>query len=173
MQTDAEKPRVPSWLRRAIIGRNPPRTLMRAALLAAACYLIAQYVLVPIRVHGISMLPTYQDNRVNFVNRLAYLFHEPQRGDVVAIRLAGTHVMYMKRIVALPGERISFHKGQLLINGEPLDEPYIKLGCYWEEPPQQVGPGEYYVVGDNRSMAFRDHEQGRAVRRRIMGKVLL
>ena len=55
------------------------------------------------------MLPTYRDHGVNFVNRLAYVFHEPRRGDVVAIRtLAGEHVMYMKRIVGLPGETVTF-----------------------------------------------------------------
>lgn len=173
MQTVDERQASPGWLRRAIIGRNPRRTLVRAALLALSCFLISQYVLRPVRVDGISMLPTYRDNGVNFVNRLAYFFHEPQRGDVVGIRLAGEHAMYMKRIVALPGETVAFREGRLWINGQPLEEPYVKLPCDWAQPPQQVGSGEYYVVGDNRSMDFWGHVQGRALRKRIIGKVLL
>ena len=56
------------------------------------------------------MLPTYRSNRVNFVNRLSYRFHEPRRGDVVAIRLSGFSVMFMKRIIGLPGESVAFHE---------------------------------------------------------------
>ena len=85
----------------------------------AVSFVVFKFVLLPIRVEGGSMLPTYQDRSVNFVNRLAYLFHEPRRGDVVAIGLlAGEHVMYMKRVVGLPGETVAFHKGHLYINGQ-------------------------------------------------------
>jgi signal peptidase I len=120
------------------------------------------------------MLPTYKENGVNFVNRLAYLFREPRRGDVVAIGLqAGEHVMYMKRIVGLPGEAIAFHRGRLFINGKPLDEPYVKLPCDWEHEPERVGPDQYYVVGDNRDMPWEDHTHGRAARNHIVGKILL
>ncbi len=163
----------PGWVRRALIGRRPKRTLIRAGLLVAICILVRNYFLLPIRVEGASMLPTYGENAVNFVNRLGYLFHEPQRGDVVAIRLAGEHLMYMKRIVALPGETIAFRAGRAYINGKPLDEPYVNLPCYWEREPETVLPGHYFVVGDNRSMNYEDHVRGQAQRKRILGKVLL
>ena len=119
------------------------------------------------------MLPTYKENRVNLVSRLAYRWSEPKRGDVIAIRFAGPHMMLMKRIVGMPGETISFHRGHVLINGEPLTEPYVQLTCTWELPPEKIGPNEYYVVGDNRSMPPNDHTKGRATRNRIIGKVLL
>src|ERR1051326_9386456 len=76
-----------------VIGRNPERTLIRLVLLVAASFVIFGFVLLPIRVEGPSMLPTYKDHRINFVNRLAYIFHEPKRGDVVAIRPSGIHIM--------------------------------------------------------------------------------
>ena len=119
------------------------------------------------------MLPTYKENGVNFVNCLAYAFHPPQRGDVVAIRYAGRSVMLCKRIVGLPGEMIAFHHGHIEINGEALDEPYVKRSCNWEHAPERIGPDEYYVVGDNRSMDFDQHTKGRADRSRIVGKILL
>jgi signal peptidase I len=156
------------------IGRNPKRTLVRVVVLVVVSFLVFKFALVPIRVDGGSMLPTYRDHGVNFVNRLAYVFHEPRRGDVVAIRLlAGGHVMYMKRIVGLPGENVAFHNGLLYINGQPVDEPYVKFTGFWERKAEPIGPNHYYVVGDNRAMAWQDHTQGRAARELIVGKLLL
>ena len=100
------------------------------------------------------------------------MFHEPGRGDVVGIRLAGPRVMYHKRVVGLPGESVAFHQGRLLINGRELEEPYVAGPCHWEIEPEQIDPDKYYVVGDNRSMPAADHVKGQAERRRILGKIL-
>jgi signal peptidase I len=142
-------------------------------VVAGTVVLMWKFVLLPIRVEGISMLPTYRSNQVNLVNRLAYAFGEPQRGDVVAIRMAGENIMLLKRIIGLPGETVSFRHGKAFINGEPLEEPYLKLPSYWNMPGKKVEPGYFYVVGDNRSMAVTDHEHGRTERKKIVGKALL
>ena len=174
MGKDADAAQPPSWLLRVLIGRNPKRTLVRIVILVAICFLVRAFALVPIQVDGTSMLPNYKDRSVNLVNRLAYCFHEPRRGDVVAIRSeAGEHLMYMKRIVGLPGETVAFHNGGLFINGKLFDEPYVKLPGNWEHESEQVGQDQYYVVGDNRDMPWEDHKQGRAAREHIVGKVLL
>jgi signal peptidase I len=173
MASAAEVSEPPSLLRRVLIGRNPRRTMVRMAVWVVAAVLISKYVLLPIRVQGISMMPTYKAGSINFVNCLVYRFHPPQRGDVVGIKLAGPHVMYMKRVIGLPGETITFHEGHVFINGELLTEDYIKYPCNWEHEPELIGPNEYYVVGDNRSMDFYDHEQGRSKRDRIVGKIVL
>jgi signal peptidase I len=164
----------PGWLRRIAIGKKPRYTAVRIVVLVVVCVIVANFVLVPIRVIGQSMHPTYRDGSVNFVNRLAYLFHEPRRGDVVAIRYSGKHMMLMKRIVGLPGETVSFYKGFVVINGEQIDEPYLRVKPEdWQQAPKTLGPDEYYVVGDNRTMPLVDHYEGRAARKRIIGKVLL
>jgi len=119
------------------------------------------------------MMPTYRDNQINVVNHLAYRGREPQRGDVVAIRFAGPRMLLMKRVVGLPGETVAFDSGKLLINGIPVDEPYVKFSCRWNRASEKIGEDEYFVVGDNRVMNMEDHEFGRATRDRIMGKVLL
>jgi len=119
------------------------------------------------------MLPTYRDRSLNFVNHLAYLRHEPQRGDVVAIRLSGKHAMYMKRIIGLPGETVEFADGHVLINGKILEEPYRKFPCDWNRAPVTLSPTQYFVVGDNRSMPQNYHTFGECERERILGKVLL
>ena len=68
----------------------------------------------------------------------------------------------MKRIVGLPGETVAFVDGRVLINGEVLDEPYEKSSCDWNLPPVKLGPDEYFVVGDNRTMPWADHTFGEA-----------
>lgn len=175
MQTETSQARQTSWLRTILIGRNPRRTLIRIGVVVVSCILLRAYVVLPIRVTGPSMLPTYKGGTVNVVNRLAYLRHEPQRGDVVAIRLAGESVMFMKRVIGLPGETVTFANGRLLINGRFLEEPYVKFKCNWDFVPERskLADDEYYVVGDNRTMSHVDHEQGAARRERIVGKVLL
>ena len=174
MASDAESTPSRSWIQTVLIGRNPKRTAIRIVILVVVCLLVFnRFVLVPIRVEGLSMMPTYHDHRINFVNRLSYHFHEPHRGDVVAIRTSGISIMYMKRVIGLPGETVAFHQGRAYIDGQPLDEPYISWKCDWELPTRQLGPNEYFLVGDNRSMPASDHTMGVASRGRIVGKVFL
>ncbi len=166
----------PNWLVRLVIGRRPLRTLARLVVLIAGTWAVFSFVLTPpIRVTGISMLPTYHDGQINFLNRLAYWRHDPQRGDVVGVHFkntAGNHQMFLKRIVGLPGETVAFVNGELFINDEPLPEPYVKTLCDWNMPPRPLGFDEYYVVGDNRGMPIGDHEQGKATRQQIVGRIL-
>ncbi len=162
----------PAWLRRVVLGRNPKVTLVRAALLGVVCLVVFRFVWLPIRIEGGSMLPAYKDRGFNFVNCLAYRRHPPCRGDVVAIRYSSTAIMLLKRVIGLPGETVAFRDGHAYINGRLLDEPYVKLPCNWEHEPVLIEPDKYYVVGDNRSMGWSEHEQGRTERQRIVGKVL-
>jgi signal peptidase I len=168
-------PAVP-WWQAIAFGRRPERTLLRILVLIVVVVLVVKFVLLPIRIQGPSMLPTYSDRGIrgiNVVNKLAYAFHEPRRGDVVAIRMSGEHVMLMKRIIGLPGETVEFRQGHTYINGAPLDEPYVKNRWNWDQDPEVLGSSEYYFVGDNRSMPISDHTQGKGDRSRIVGKVLL
>jgi signal peptidase I len=176
MGVDKDQSKSPGWLRIILVGRNPRTTLVRIVVLVAIVFLGRAYVLAPIKVVGPSMMPTYQERGINFINRLAYLRTDPQRGDVVAIRFSGEDIMLMKRIIALPGETILIRNGQVFINGEPLDEPYLDRENYpsdWDRPSRTLGPNEYYVTGDNRSMPRRFHQEGVTTRDRIVGKVLL
>ena len=173
MDTEADRSILPRWLRIALVGRNPRFTMVRIAVLVAVVFLVRTFVLLPIRVKGPSMMPTYQDSGINFVNRLAYLASDPKRFDVIAIRTSGTSIMYMKRIIGLPGETVQFRRGRTYIDGVLLEEPYVKTGCDWNSPPKSLPPGWYYVVGDNRSMPEVLHEEGMTQRERIVGKILL
>jgi signal peptidase I len=159
-------------IRRVIYGRDPRRTAVRVVVLVAVSFAIFKWVLIPIRAEGISMQPSYESGTLHFVNRLAFAAHGPRRGDVIAIELAGSHVLYVKRVIGLPGERIEIVEGQVYVNGEPLVEPYVQKRKPWEYEEVTLTSREYFLIGDNRSMLAKDHAFGRVDVSRIVGKVV-
>jgi len=156
-----------------LIGRRPKWTLVRILTLILLTFVLFKFVFIPIRVEGISMEPTYHNGRVNLVNRLAFVRQKPRRGDVVAIRVAGERVMFMKRVIGLPGERIRIRRGIVYVNGEKLVEPYVQAPrSFWNESETLLREDQYLVIGDNRSMPQEWHEHGIVDLSRIAGKVL-
>jgi signal peptidase I len=161
-----------AW-REFVVGKNPRKTLVRAALLAAFCTVVFRFFFMPAMTRGSSMEPTYGESGFNIVNKLAFKWGGPRRGDVVAIRIGkGTSYMYLKRIVALPGETIDISGGQVRINGVLLDEPYVKFREPWKLREVRLEPDEYYVIGDNRGQDMESHRMGRVKLENIEGKVL-
>lgn len=159
------------WLRLAV-GKNPKITLIRAVILGLGCWLLFRHVLLPVRITGISMEPTYRNRSVNLVNRLPYLYRAPRRGEVIAIQTTGPSVMYLKRILALPGERVELRGGRLTIDDQPVPEPYVNGKEPWDFPPRLLDSDEYLVLGDNRTMPIESHAGGVIKRWRIVGPVL-
>lgn len=155
-----------------LFGSKPRATLARASGLIAAAIVVFGFILLPVRLRGISMLPTYRDGMLNFANRAAYWWREPARGDAVAIRMAGDRVLYVKRIVGLPHEQLEIVAGVVLVDGEPLVEPASVQKAAWDMPAVTLGDSEYFLIGDNRTMAIQNHDFGRAARDRIVGKML-
>ena len=155
-----------------MFGPHPRRTALRAAVLIAAVCVIFGVVLLPVRLVGISMEPAYRGGGLNFANRLAFAWRPPARGDVVAIRMAGLHVVYVKRIVGLPGERVAIAAGIVSIDGQPLVEPAVVGRAPWNMPLVMLDADEYFVIGDNRAMAMHHHDFGRVRRDRIVGTLL-
>lgn len=108
------------------------------------------------RVYGQSMEPNLHTNQRLVIEKLSYHFHGPRRGDVVVLHdPGGSPELLIKRVVGLPGERITIADGRVYIDGKSLDEPYLTQptqggGRSWVVPPLHV-----FVMGDNRS-ASRD-----------------
>ena len=146
-----------------------PRFLIRVSLVALLAYLFFDYLCTPFSIQGISMEPTYHNRGVNFCWRLRYLFSEPKRHDVVAVRFAGSKVMLLKRVVAREGEQVEFRDGKLFVDGREIEEPYIHYPCNWNLSPRRIEKDCVYVVGDNRSMPIENHYFGQASKSRIMG----
>jgi signal peptidase I len=154
------------------VGKNPKVTMLRAVILGLGCWLTFRHVVLPVRVIGISMEPTLRNGSVNLVNRLPYFWREPRRGEIVALRTTGPSVMYLKRVIALPSESVEIRGGTVLIDGQPLAEPYLKDPQPWELDRRVLGPQDYAVIGDNRTMPMELHWSGVVRRNRILGKAL-
>ncbi len=147
------------------------RVLFSAFLLAFTCYGFFTWVLWPVQVLGDSMLPNYHSGERHFVNKLAYRSAKPQRGDVVALYAPNGDV-YLKRVLGLPGETVSFTNGGLAIDGRELKEPYVDTKIIPREEREdeegKLGPADYYVIGDNRATSVR----GKVPKQDIIGKVV-
>jgi signal peptidase I len=173
--TEAESPRVP-WWQIVTVGRNPRVTLIRLLVLAGLTFFTFRYLCLPVRVTGISMSPTYRDGQRKFVNRVAFWFRDPERGDVVAVRTTGLSILYMKRVIGLPGERVRIVRGRVMIDGEEFEEPYLLNRAPWNWPrdgsERTLAPDEYLLIGDNRGMSQDSHDFGIAKRNKIIGRVI-
>lgn len=123
------------------------------------------YMLVPIKVTGASMTPTYRDGSLNFINRLSYANHAPKRNDVVILR--DGEDLILKRVIAMPGERVELQHGSFYINGRALEDQFSNDPVNWDSESLTLGPNEYFVIGDNRSSSIF----GKFQRRQIVGKI--
>jgi len=138
----------------------------KALLVAFALAGIIRYFLfTPIVVEGDSMMPTLRDGDRMIVNKIGYNIGEPKRYDIVVFH-APENTDYIKRIIGLPGDHIAYVNDQLYINGELLDEPYLKSlklelsegegtlteDFTLEERTEEtiIPEGYVFVMGDNR-----------------------
>jgi signal peptidase I len=159
-------------LREILIGKSLGKSLIRGLCVAVLLLAGSRFLLVPVRAHGISMLPTYQEGQLIFMNRLAYRFSPLKRGDVVAITLNGGGAVLVKRVIALPGETVYIAAGQVFINNVPLKEPYRIYHMPWNMREGTVAADEVFVIGDNRGMLLENHDFGFARQDRILGRAI-
>ncbi len=140
---------------------------------AAASVLIITFLYQPVRVEGISMLPRLVDQDRLFINKFAYHLSAIERGDVVVFRYPrDERKSYIKRIIAVPGDRVRIDLGQVYVNEQALSEPYVpeEYRDTKSMDPLILRPGEYFVLGDHRSIASDSREFGTVKRDLIYGK---
>jgi signal peptidase I len=140
---------------------------------AAASVLIITFLYQPVRVEGTSMLPRLVDQDRLFINKFVYHIEAVERGDVVVFRYPrNPQISYIKRIIALPGDRLRIDRGQVFVNDKPLSEPYVPADYRDTRSldPMVVPSGEYFVLGDHRSIASDSRDFGPVNRDLIYGK---
>jgi signal peptidase I len=176
---------------------RPWRTVVDWALtIAAAVAFVLAFeaeVAKAYRIPTSSMEPTLQCARPGFgctasssdrviANRLAYRFSSPKRGQIVvfkapnaAARECETGGTFVKRLIGLPGERISERHGYVYVDGRPMDEPYVKRSERDDETRSwpRVPPGRYFLMGDNRLHSCDSRDWGTVPRGNLIGPVVL
>ncbi len=151
-------------------------------LFAVVIAVIVIQFIKPTVVKQSSMEPNFYENDYLFVSKQSYeLFGEPHRGDVVVVHSSlvqdnGDEKMLIKRIIGLPGEVIDIKDGEVYIDGELLEEDYIKEDYTSGEIDGLVIPeGQVFCMGDNRRVSIdsRDASVGCVKIEDIVGKVVL
>ena len=159
---------------------------VRVVAILLAIFLGMRAVAQTFRVDGPSMAPNFESGQTLLVNKVAYwhiegtplegllpvrsqgsidyLFSGPRRGDVVVLRPpkeAGFEADLIKRIIGLPGDVVSIQEGQVFVNGNLLEEPYVQFPADYSYPGEdvavQVPDGSYFVLGDNRPVSADSH----------------
>ena len=122
------------------------------ALAVVAAMVINRYVIIKAEVPTGSMENTIEVDDCILGYKLAYMFNGPDRGDVVIFPYPDNQeVIYVKRVIGLPGETVEIKNGSVYIDGTPLEEPYLKEEMRGEYGPYVVPEGCYFMLGDNRN----------------------
>lgn len=110
-----------------------------------------------------SMLPTIQVKDRLMVNKLVYHFKDPQQGDIIVFRPPDelrARNDYVKRLVAVPGDKVEVKNGRLYVNNQVREEPYLSEAMKYDFGPVIVPADRYFVMGDNRNNSFDSHLWG-------------
>lgn len=156
--------------------------VLEVVVFAVAIFLFVYLLILrPHKIKGASMEPNYPDGEYLLTEKVSYYLHEPERGDVIVFKPpVAPDDEYIKRIVALPGEKVSLLNGKVYINGKVLKENYLNdsvltsAGPFLEEGSEVVvPPGELFVIGDNRSHSSDSRAWGFIEKTKISGKAWL
>jgi signal peptidase I len=167
----ASPPVAPSAPRSGAIGL----WLRDLLISAAASVLIITFLYQPVRVEGTSMLPRLEDRDRLFINKFVYHISAIERDDIVVFRYPRDPAKsYIKRVIALPGDRIRIDHGQVWLNGKPLREPYVPVEYQDTRSMAQITVPEdsYFMMGDHRSISSDSREFGPVARDLIYGKAV-
>jgi signal peptidase I len=154
------------------------RTLLdtfETILLSLVLFLAINAVSERIRVESVSMQPTLFAGDMVIVNKLAYRFNNtPHRGDVIVFKYPPDpdSIPYIKRVIGLPSDQVHIANGKVYINGQVIDEPYLKVttdrGGDWTVPDRQL-----FVMGDNRNNSRDSRAWGFVPFENIIGRAEL
>jgi signal peptidase I len=142
---------------------------------AAASVLIITFLYQPVRVEGTSMLPRLEDRDRLFINKFVYHISAIERGDVVVFHYPrDPEKSYIKRVIALPGDRLRIDHGLVWLNDKPQPESYVpdeyRDNRSFDETV--VPEGYYFMMGDHRSISSDSREFGPVERSLIYGKAV-
>lgn len=151
------------------------KSLTVAFILAA---IIRYFIFAPIIVDGHSMMPTLHNRDRMIVNKLSYRISQPHRFDIIVFHATETKD-YIKRIIGLPGDTITYKHDVLYINGNAMKEPYLDQykkqtnGFLTYDFTYKVPKGDLFVMGDNRQNSKDSRMIGPIQEKSVVGKAVL
>ncbi len=148
------------------------RSILIAVILA---FLIRMFLFEVFVVEGKSMYPTLVETERLMVNKIVYYFNEPRLGDVIVFEHEPGRD-FIKRIIGVEGDKVEIKNGQVYINDQPLEEPYLNHDIFMHDyGPELIPPGYLFVLGDHRqnSMDSRDPRVGFVSQEYLKGRAFL
>jgi len=155
---------------RSCLGRAALETIALVVVVIFIFHFVISYPFV----YGNGMQPGLHTGDYVLVDKLAYLFHPPKRGDVILFRYPPNPTTYeFKRVIGLPGDTIKYNNTSVWVDGVQLKEPYITTSENHGSSMLKVPPNDYFVMGDNRPAASDSRDWGFVPDSDIVGKVVL
>jgi signal peptidase I len=156
------RPAVGGWVRDVVIS-----------LAVSAFFIVFLYQ--PVKVEGTSMMPTLQDQERVFINKFVYKLEPIEGGDVIVFRYPRDPAKsYIKRVIAVAGDRVRIDAGVVYVNGHRLSEDYVPR--MYEDvrsyPETIVPPHAYFVLGDHRNLSNDSRDFGPVDEDFIYGKAV-
>ena len=150
------------------------REIIETLALTFIIFLVIHFTVQNYMVDGTSMQPGLNSNQYVLVNKLSYLFHAPERGDVIVFHWpVDTNKDLIKRVIGVPGDVIVIDKTRVWVNGALLTETYIKAPANPAGNRWVVPSNAYFVMGDNRLVSDDSRDWGFVPKSYIIGKAVL
>ncbi len=148
--------------------REVLETVISAGIIA---FIIITFIGQVTVVRGASMEPTLHNGERLIANKISYRFESPERGEIIIFRPPiEIKRNYIKRIIGVPGDKIEIINGEVFLNEEKLEEPYVKYKSFENLSAFIVPPDSYFVLGDNRSNSSDSRYWGFVPRKNIVAK---
>lgn len=150
------------------------REIVETLALTLIIFVVIHFTIQNYQVDGTSMVSTLQNNEYVLVNKQAYLFSPPSRGDVIVFAWpVDTTKDLIKRVIGLPGDTIITTNSTVEVDGVVLNEPYVKVPFNQEGRQWVVPAGFYFVMGDNRQFSDDSRDWGFVPKSYIIGKAVM
>ena len=154
------------------------RDILETVVLTLLLVIVIRFTVQHYYVSGPSMEPSLHNHEYILVDKVSYLLHAPERGDVIVFHYPlDTSVDYVKRIIAIPGDTISVVSQTVTVDGVTLSEPYINKDDPFNPYPaiknRVMASNEYFVMGDNRGNSSDSRDWGTVPRQDIVGRAML
>ncbi len=179
---ERQEPPIPE---RKVREKSVIRQYTEAFLIAILLALVIRtFVVQAFKIPSGSMLPTLQIGDHLLVNKFLYWFTDPQRGDVIVFKFPQDEGRdFIKRVIALPGDKVEVRGKRVYVNDKPVQEPYaVHLDPSMQENPHsprdnfapvQAPPGQLFMMGDNRDYSMDSRFWGFLDTKKIKGKAFI